>query len=234
MCGRYVLNAPEDLSERFQLRQLTMTIPQSWNVAPSTSQPVIVENRDGEREVRVMTWGLTPRWAKQGSGKKTLAPINARAETLNEKPMFRNLVKNRRCLVPANGFYEWKNMGDHKQPYYITVPDDPLFAFAGLYDAWKDDGDNVVASYTIVTTAANEMMRPLHDRMPVILHQDDEEEWLDRSVGDAAQVERLLGPYPGDEMRAVPVSRDVNYVRNNRAELIEAIEIEQRRHQPEQ
>jgi len=221
MCGRYVLNAPEDLSERFQLRQLSISIPHSWNVAPTTENPVIVENRDGEREARLMTWGLTPRWAAaKQTGKKSLAPINARAESLGEKPMFRNLIKSRRCLVPANGFYEWKNMGDHKQPYFITVPEDPLFAFAGLYDAWKDENDDVVASYTIVTTAANELMRTLHERMPVILHKDDEEEWLDRSVTDAVQVERMLGPYPSADMKVVPVSRDVNNVRNNGPELI--------------
>ncbi|MGD9714048.1 MAG: SOS response-associated peptidase [Thermomicrobiales bacterium] len=224
MCGRYVLNAPEDLSERFQLRQVTISLPHSWNVAPSNELPVIVENKEGEREARSMTWGLTPRWAREG-GKKTLAPINARAETLVEKPMFRNLIKNRRCLVPANGFYEWKNMGDHKQPYYVTVPNDPLFAFAGLYDAWKDENDEVVASYTIVTTSANELMRSLHERMPVILHQDDEEEWLDRSVTDPAQLQRLLGPYPAEEMQVVPVSRKVNNVRNDGPDLVDPVDV---------
>ncbi len=225
MCGRYVLNAPEDLSERFQLRQLTINLPQSWNVAPTNELPVIVENREGEREARSMTWGLTPRWAKE-SGKKGFAPINARAETLAEKPMFRNLLKSRRCVVPANGFYEWKNLGDHKQPFYITVKDDPLFGFAGLYDAWQDDDDEIVSSFTIITTSANELMSELHERMPVILHQDDEEEWLDRSVNDTAQVERLLGPYPAEAMQAVPVSRKVNSVRNDGPELIEPVDLE--------
>src|SRR5688572_30674742 len=103
MCGRYVLNAPEDLSERFQLRQLSITLPHSWNVAPTTELPVVVESRDGEREARTMTWGLKPRWARN-SDKKSVAPINARSESLSEKPMFRNLLKSRRCLVPANGF----------------------------------------------------------------------------------------------------------------------------------
>lgn len=224
MCGRYVLNAPEDLSERFQLRQLTINLPQSWNVAPTNILPVIVENRDGEREARSMTWGLTPRWAKE-SGKKGFAPINARCETLAEKPMFRNLLKSRRCVVPANGFYEWKNMGDHKQPFFITVQNDPLFGFAGLYDAWEDDNDEIVASYTIITTSANELMSSLHDRMPVILQQDDEDEWLDRSVNDTAQIERLLGPFPAENMQVVPVSRKVNSVRNDGPDLIDPIEL---------
>ncbi|MCC6943073.1 MAG: SOS response-associated peptidase [Thermomicrobiales bacterium] len=220
MCGRYVINAPEDLSERFQIRQLTLNLSHSWNVAPTTEQPVIVENRDGEREARLMTWGLTRRWAR-ASARKGPAPINARSEGIGDKPMFRDLIRNRRCLVPANGFYEWKNLGDRKQPYYITVTDEPLFAFAGIYDAWKGENDDVVASYTIVTTQANDRMASIHERMPVIIRQEDEEEWLDRSVADAAQIERLLVPYPGEAMTITPVGRLVNNVRNDGPELIE-------------
>ena len=201
MCGRYVLEAPEDLSERFQLRQLTIQLPHTWNAAPTSQLPVIVENQEGEREAELMQWGLIPRWAKPG-GKKPMAPINARAETLSEKPMFRNLVKRNRCLVPANGFYEWKNLGDHKQPYYITVPDDPLFAFAGLYDTYTNDEGEEASTYTIITTEPNELMSSLHNRMPVILHPQDEEEWLDPEVTDPMQVERLLVPYPSAEMEA--------------------------------
>lgn len=222
MCGRYVLNAPEDLSERFQLRQVSISLPRSWNVAPGSMLPVIVENREGEREARTMTWGLTRRWAKKGMSKGP-APINARSEGIADKPMFRDLIRNRRCLVPANGFYEWKNMGDHKQPYFATLPAEPLFAFAGLYDAWKDENDDVVASYTIVTTRANELMAPVHERMPVILHEQDEEEWLDRSVNDPEVIERLLVPYPATEMALYPVSRLVNNVRNDAPELVEPI-----------
>ncbi len=219
MCGRYVLNAPDDLSERFQLRQLSVSLPHSWNIAPTTSQLVVVENRDGDREARTMTWGLTPRWAKDAA-RKGPSPINARAEGISDKPMFRNLLRNRRCLVPANGFYEWKNLGDHKQPYYVSIPDEPVFSFAGLYDAWKADDEQVVASYTIITTAANSLMSGIHQRMPVILHRDDEEEWLDRSINDPGQIERLLVPYPAEDMAVVPVSRAVNNVRNDGPELI--------------
>jgi putative SOS response-associated peptidase YedK len=223
MCGRYVLNAPEDLSERFQLRQLSISLPTTWNAAPTNELPVIVENSDGEHEARSMKWGLIPRWAKPGD-KKSIAPINARAETLAEKPMFRSLIKKNRCLVPANGFYEWKNLGDHKQPYFISVPDDPLFAFAGLYDESQSEDGETIGTYTIITTSANELMSQLHERMPVILHRDDEEEWLDREVTDSAQVQRLLGPYPAAEMEAVPVSRKVNNVRNDGPELLEPVE----------
>jgi len=223
MCGRYVLNAPEDLSERFQLRQLSISLPHTWNAAPTNELPVIVENAGGEHEARSMKWGLIPRWAKPGD-KKPIAPINARAETLAEKPMFRNLIRKKRCLIPANGFYEWKNMGDHKQPYFISVPNDPLFAFAGLYDESTNEDGDVVASYAIITTSANELMSKLHERMPVILHRDDEGEWLDPEVTDAAQVQRFLGPYPAGEMNVVPVSRKVNNVRNDGPELLEPIE----------
>jgi putative SOS response-associated peptidase YedK len=223
MCGRYVLEAPEDLSERFQLRQLAIQLPHTWNAAPTNQLPVIVENQEGEREAKLMQWGLIPRWAKPGE-KKGLAPFNARAETLSEKPMFRGLIKRNRCLVPANGFYEWKNLGDHKQPYYITVPDDPLFAFAGLYEQATGENGEPIESYTIITTEPNELMSSLHNRMPVILHPQDEEEWLDPEVTDPAQVERLLVPYPSAEMEAYPVSRKVGNTRNNGPDLIEPIE----------
>jgi putative SOS response-associated peptidase YedK len=223
MCGRYVLNAPEDISERFQLRQLVIDLPHTWNGAPTNRLPVIVETEDGEHEARSMQWGLVPRWAKRDD-KKSIAPINARAETLSEKPMFRNLIKKRRCLVPANGFYEWKNLGDRKQPYYIHLPDEPLFAFAGLYDEFEDEDGEILGSYTIITTPPNELMEELHNRMPAILHRDDEEEWLDPEVTDTAQVSRLLGPYPAEEMEAAPISRKVNNVRNDGPDLIEPVD----------
>lgn len=220
MCGRYVLNAPEDLSERFQLRQMSLHLPRSYNVAPTDEMPVVVEPTEEEREALMMKWGLVPRWAKPG-GKKPPTPFNARAESLSEKPMFRNLIKNRRCLVPANGFYEWNQVGGAKQPYYITLPDEPMFAFAGLYDEFADEDGEVLRSYTVITTEPNELMAELHNRMPVILHRDDEEEWLDPDVTEPRQVERLLRPYPAEEMEAVPVSRAVNNVRNDGPQLIE-------------
>ncbi|CAN5723406.1 SOS response-associated peptidase [soil metagenome] len=223
MCGRYVLNAPEDLSERFQLRQLAITLPHSWNVSPTSSMPVIIEIAEEGRQGRTMKWGLIPRWSKPGDT-KAIAPINARAETLAEKPMFRGLIKNRRCLVPANGFYEWKKTGNYKQPYFISVADNDLFTFAGLYDESKGEEGDVVASYTIITTSANDVMSSIHDRMPVILDEEDEDEWLDSALTDAGAIRHLLGPYPADKMVIYPVSREVNNVRNNRPELIEQID----------
>jgi putative SOS response-associated peptidase YedK len=222
MCGRYVLNAPEDLSERFQLRQLTINLPRTYNAAPSQMLPIIRED-DGERAAELMKWGLIPRWRKQGE-KDNFAPINARAETILEKPMFKNLVAKRRCLVPANGFYEWQRRNGGKQPYFIGVKDDPTFAFAGLYDMHKEEDGEWLGSYTILTTSANKLMEEIHDRMPVILRKEDEEEWLSPEVTDAAEIMHFLQPFPAKEMEAYPISTAVNNVRNDGEELIKPLE----------
>jgi putative SOS response-associated peptidase YedK len=222
MCGRYVLNAPEDLSERFQLRQLTINLPRTYNAAPSQMLPIIRED-DGERAAELMQWGLIPRWRKQGE-KDNFAPINARAETILEKPMFKNLVAKRRCLVPANGFYEWQRRNGGKQPYFIGVKDDPTFAFAGLYDMHKEEDGEWLVSYTILTTSANKLMEEIHDRMPVILRKEDEEEWLSPEVTDPAEIMHFLQPFPAKEMEAYPISTAVNNVRNDGEELIKPLE----------
>jgi putative SOS response-associated peptidase YedK len=221
MCGRYVLKAPEDLSERFQLRQFTLNLPPVYNAAPMMELPVIVETEAGEPEAKLMRWGLVPRWAKPGA--KSVAPINARAETLMEKPMFRSLVARKRCLVPASGFYEWKQQNGRKQPYYVSLPDEPTFALAGLYDEFAGQDGEIIASYTVITTPPNELMATLHNRMPAILPRADEEEWLSRDITDSHQVERLLVPYPAEAMTAWPVSLAVNNVRNDDPRLIEPL-----------
>ena len=143
--------------------------------------------------------GLIPRWAKPG-GKKSFAPINARGETLSEKPMFRGLLKDHRCLIPANGFYEWKNLGDQKQPYFISLPEEPLFAFGGLYDESRNDRGETIGTYTIITTEPNELMESLHNRMPLIIPRGQEAEWLDPDVTDPDQVQRLIVPFAADAM----------------------------------
>ncbi len=221
MCGRYVLKAPEDISERFQLRQFTLRLAPTYNAAPTMELPVVVENQEGDREAKLMQWGLIPRWSKPGA--KSVAPINARAETLLEKPMFRNLVARKRCLVPASGFYEWKLQGGRKQPYFVSLPDDPTFGLAGLYDEFEDNNGIPIASYTIVTTTPNDLMSTLHNRMPVILPRADEEEWLSRDVTDPHQIERLLIPFPAGSMTAWPVSPAVNNTRNDNPTLVEPL-----------
>ena len=134
--------------------------------------------------------------------------------------MFRGLVKAKRCIVPASGFYEWRKLDGRKQPYYLTSDDGELWGLAGLYDLTHDEENAAAGSFTIITTGANPLVAPLHERMPVILRREDEEEWVSRDVDDPLQVERLLQPYPADEMRLYPVSTAVNTTRNNGPELI--------------
>jgi putative SOS response-associated peptidase YedK len=156
----------------------------------------------------IMQWGLIPHWVKDP--KKSMHPINAKAETLAEKPMFQSLLKNKRCLVPASGFYEWKKDGKRKIPYYIHLKDSPLFAFAGLYDIWYDAFNKAHPTFTVITTDANELVAPLHDRMPVILRREDESRWLAGDAPSSGEMKKILEPYPASEMDAYPVSPRVN------------------------
>jgi putative SOS response-associated peptidase YedK len=221
MCGRYVIAGTTELSERFQLRSLPEGWLPTWNAAPSQMLPTVVEEGDGVRVGRLMQWGLLPRWRREGQ--PGVAPINARAETLLEKPMFKGLVARRRCLVPISGFYEWQATGGRKQPHYVTAADGEVWALAGLYDEREGADGEPLASFTVVTTTANPLLRPLHDRMPVILPREAEEEWVSREVTDPLQVERLLLSYPEERIALWPVSPAVNNVRNNGPELIEPV-----------
>jgi putative SOS response-associated peptidase YedK len=159
-------------------------------------------------EMVMMQWGLIPNWVKDP--KKSMHPINAKAETLTEKPMFCGLLKNKRCLVPASGFYEWKKDGTRKIPFYIRLKESSLFAIAGLYDVWYDAHNVAHPTYTIITTDANELVAPLHDRMPVILKQEDEKRWLAGDIPTSDEMKKILGPYPPGEMDVYPVSSRVN------------------------
>ncbi len=219
MCGRYLVSGYQELSERFQLRQIPEHLFPRFNAAPSQELPVVIEDEDGERAVRLMRWGLVPRWRKPGQS-KGVAPINARAETLLEKPMFRPLIGKRRCLVPANGFYEWRREGGKKLPYHIHRPDGELFGFAGLWDE-SPEGDD---SFAIITTAANGVVAPLHDRMPAILRPEDEEEWLSHDLADPHATQALLRPYPDEVMAADAVSSAVNNPRHDGPELIAPVD----------
>jgi putative SOS response-associated peptidase YedK len=193
----------------------------SYNVAPQTFQPVVRLSPDtGERELTIMRWGLIPFWAKDS--KMVFNTINAKAETIATSPAYREAAKHRRCLVPADWFYEWKKLdAKTKQPYAIAMKDAELFAFAGLWDRWTDKATGqTLETYTVITTDPNELMEPIHNRMPVILHRKDYERWL--AVADAAHLPvDLLRPYPAEEMKAWRVGKDVGNVRNNRPELIE-------------
>lgn len=221
MCGRYVIEGNPGLSERFHLRHVPQDLfaeLTTWNAAPTQVLPVIIEGEDGGPELVPMQWGLTPRW-KPAPGKRAVAPINARAETLFEKPMFRNLTKARRCIVPVSGFYEWQKVGSGKQPFYITAEDGEVWGLAGLYDL-THEAEDAAGSFAIITTGANEAMSSLHDRMPVILERDAEQDWLAPDMTEPGEIEQYLRPYDDDAMRIYPVSTAVNNTRHNGPDLI--------------
>ncbi len=206
MCGRYSLICTDDLGNRFRVYDPSIGRRSRFNVAPSQAMPVVVR---GERtEMALMQWGLVPRWA--GNPATARRPINARAETLAERPIFRGLLARNRCLVPASGFYEWnRDDGGRRTPFYFRLRDADLFAFAGLYDVWHDVDGAALATYTLITTAANEVVAPLHDRMPAILRREDEERWLADEPPAPEELAALLGPYPAEAMEAYPVSARV-------------------------
>src|SRR5271157_4534032 len=156
----------------------------------------------------MMQWGLVPHWVKDI--KSTHRPINARVESLAEKPMFRNLLKTHRCLIPASGFYEWKKEGTKKIPFYLHLKDEPLFAFAGLYDVWHDVSGEAHTTYTIITTEANDLVARIHNRMPVILKRENEDRWLSGDTPLPEEVREIFTPYPPGEMTMYPVSSRIN------------------------
>jgi len=229
MCGRYTVYDLHLLGEMLGNLPLFLDIPlqPTWNAAPSQLLPVLVESGDEERiDLTSMSWGLVPRWTKPGE-KPKVAPINARAETLAEKPMFRGLVRGNRCIVPANGFYEWKREGGGKgpkQPWYIHLRDREMMFLAGLYDEARREDGSPLASYTIVTTQANRAMADLHDRMPVIVPPEDVEHWLSHSETDIDALAYLLAPAPDDALAMYPVSPAVNSPAHNTPDLIEPLE----------
>lgn len=206
MCGRYTLIVIDDLGKRYRIYDPTLGIRSHFNIAPSQMMPVIVQHE--HVEMVMMQWGLIPHWVKDP--KKSMHPINAKAETLAEKPMFCGLLKNKRCLVPASGFYEWKKNGTRKIPFYIHLKESSLFAIAGLYDVWYDAFNVAHPTYTIITTDANELVAPLHDRMPAILQREDESRWLSGDAPTSDEMIKILCSYHSGEMDAYPVSSRVN------------------------
>ena len=217
MCGRYTLIADlGDLAQRFEFDGSDFSYDPGYNVAP-TESVLTVKNVEG-REAALMRWGLVPFWAKDT--KIGARMINARAETVAEKPAFRNALKKRRCLVLADGYYEWQKTPAGKRPFRIIMHSGEPFAMAGLWETWRDPQGNVVPSCTIITTAANDFLSPIHNRMPVILPRESEEMWLDSGVEDPASLIGILAPYPEECMDAYEVSTIVNYARNDGPEVI--------------
>ena len=218
MCGRYTLFLQGKLKDRFKTMN-DLEVRPNYNVAPGQTMPVVT--RHSPNSLELMQWGLVPSWAKDP--KIGYKMINARGETVAEKPSFRSALKRRRCLVPSTGFYEWKREGDAKTPMFIHLKDQELFSFAGLYEHWQDANGNELMSYTIITTTPNSLMEGIHDRMPVILNPADEDEWLNPEIEDAAQLQRLLVSYPADQMEAYAVSLSVNSPKNNNELLLKSV-----------
>jgi putative SOS response-associated peptidase YedK len=224
MCGRYAIYGPISRANRDSIEFLgeEIAFQPTYNAAPTQDLPVLRADAGHGRRLTLLRWGLIPSWAKDPAIGARM--INARSETVAEKPAFRAAFRRRRCLVPMCGFYEWQKSAGRKVPHYVHLLNAEIFAAAGLHEHWPGrDGADPIESYTILTTSANEMMRALHDRMPVILHERDYEAWLDPGNEDTEALVRLLAPFPADEMRAYPVSTRVNNARNNGPALIEPL-----------
>ncbi len=226
MCGRY------RLSRRKQILEERFDVPpddsEDWaprfNIAPTQNVPVIRQHpKEPRRVMTQMRWGLVPVWAKDLSD--SARRINARSETAATLPAFRDALKFRRCLVPADGFYEWQSASGSKQPYCFEVAEGELFAFAGLWERWKDPAGTWLRSFSILTTTPNAVTSTVHDRMPVILDRADYDLWLDPAMTNVEEVAALFKPFPADRMRTYPVSSRVNQVANDDAECAARVDV---------
>jgi putative SOS response-associated peptidase YedK len=215
MCGRYRLSRRKQIiEEHFDAVSGEEDWSPRFNVAPTQPVPVIRQHpKEPIRQLSLMRWGLIPSWAKDSSVAASM--INARAETAVTKPAFRDALKSRRCLIPADGFYEWVRAGKTKQPYCFEVNGGELFAFAGLWDRWKDRSGNSVETCSILTTTPNTVTAAVHDRMPVILDPDAYDVWLDPGMTNVGAASELLMPYDAQLMRCYPVSTRINHVAND-------------------
>lgn len=228
MCGRYGRRADKQrIAEWFQTHNTNVfdesTFAPSFNVAPQSMQPVVrLDSESGSRELAIMRWGLVPFWSKDA--KIAYSTINAKAETITSSPLYREAMKRRRCLVPADWFYEWQKIdAKTKQPFAIGMKDNAPFAFAGLWETWKEkETGRTLETYTVITTDPNELMQPLHNRMPVILRPQDYSRWLEPGEPSRLPID-LLRPFDADAMKAWKVSARVGNVRNNDPECVEAM-----------
>jgi putative SOS response-associated peptidase YedK len=227
VCGRYRLSRRKQVVEEYFD---SVSGEEDWNprynIAPTQSVPVIRQNpKEPVLELSLMRWGLIPSWAKDPSGAARM--INARSETADSKPAFRDALKSRRCMIPADGFYEWMRTGKMKQPYCFEVNEGELFAFAGIWDRWKGPSGDMIETCSILTTTPNAVTAPVHDRMPVILDPDNYELWLDPGVRKVAAASDLLKPFEPRLMRSYPVSTRINSVVNDDAACSAPVELAQ-------
>ena len=217
MCGRYRLSRRKQLVEEY----FDCTGEEDWtpryNVAPTQLVPVIRQNpKKPQRELSLIRWGLIPSWAKDSHAASGM--INARSETAALLPAFRDALRFRRCLIPADGFYEWQKIGKAKQPYCFEFNDGELFAFAGIWERWKDPGGALLETCSILTTTPNAVTSKIHDRMPVILEPSNYDLWLDPGMYDTSTASEMLKPYSPHAMRCYPVSARINHAANDDAE----------------
>jgi len=221
MCGRFTNKAkPEQLKQEFKVGRKNPNLYEPrFNIAPAQMIDVVIEP-ENERLLTQLKWGLVPSWSKDAQTAKGL--INARCETITEKPSFREAFKSRRCIIPASGFFEWQKKGTGaKQPFYFYLNEKEVFGFAGLYEEWIDkQSGEILETCTIITTEANDVLKPVHDRMPVILEPESYDEWLDAKVKDTERLQKFLVPYPAQEMTSYAVSTNVNIPDSNSPELI--------------
>ena len=225
MCGRYRLSRRKQIiEEHFDSDPWDEEWSPRYNIAPTQPIPVIRQHpKEPVRQISIMRWGLIPHWAKDASG--AASTINARSETAATKPAFRDPLKYRRCLIPADGFYEWVRKGASKQPFCFEVNEGELFAFAGLWDGWRGSSGQWVKTCSILTTTPNAVTSPVHDRMPVILDPDSFDLWLDPGMQDGTAASELLKPYDARLMRCYPVSTRINRVANDDEECSRPVKI---------
>ncbi|MBC8320315.1 MAG: SOS response-associated peptidase [Bacteroidetes bacterium] len=213
MCGRFQLSVQgKQISERFNVEVFDELYSPNYNCAPSQKLPVITN--DQPNTLSYFQWGLIPFWAKDA--KEGFRNINTRSETISSKPSFKNAFKKRRCLIPSNGFYEWKK-DSNKTPFRIFLVDEKIFAMAGIWETWKDSEARIINSFSIITTSANSLVADIHNRMPVILNPEDEQAWLFEN--DEMLLQKMLLPYASGSMNAYPVSKKVNSPKNNNPEI---------------
>jgi putative SOS response-associated peptidase YedK len=223
MCGRYTLGKPEAIPKRYKTSGKMPLFRSSYNIAPGIRAPVITI--ESPKRVVLMKWGLIPFWAKDPTiGYKM---INARAEGIENKPSFKRPIRNSRCLVPSDGFYEWKKLKlekkEEKFPWYIGLKDQEMFSFAGLFDRWKDAEGKEILSYSIITCEPNKVIEDIHTRMPVILKKEDEDKWLDTKAV-LSDLLKMLKTFPEKDMISFPVSRRVNNPKNDDFNLIKPVD----------
>jgi putative SOS response-associated peptidase YedK len=227
MCGRYRLSRRKQMVEEyFDCVSDEPDWNPRYNIAPTQPIPVIRQNpKEPTRELSLVRWGLIPSWARDSSVAAKM--INARSETASTKPAFRDAMKSRRCLIPADGFYEWQKTEKGKQPYCFEVNGGELFAFAGIWDRWKDASGMAIETCSILTTTPNAVTAPVHDRMPVILDPDNYDLWLDPGTMDVSEASELLKPYDARQMRCYPISTRINHAANDDPECSAPVELAQ-------